>query len=277
MGTPPYEPFDQEFLGSLAPHCRIVASASAGYNEFPIQWFTDNNIWFCNTRNAVAESTANMAMLLILGVLRDAFRAETDARNGSWKKRVSPSLDPSGMSLGIVGMGAIGRSVANKAAVAFNMEVHYHSTTRLSPEQEAQYGTSGAKWHPTLHSMLAAVDVVSLHCPLKDSTTGLMSRTEFAAMKEGAFVVNTSRGPVIDEEALIEALESGKICRAGLDVFCHEPNIHEYFKASDKVICQPHMGGLTRTAFAKAEMECFENIRSLFATGKPLAPVNRIM
>lgn len=95
-------------------------------------------------------------------------------------------------------------------------------------------------------------------------------------MKDGSFLVNTARGPVVDEDALITALESGKVARAGLDVFHNEPNINKYFQTSSKCVIQPHMGGLTDSAFRKSERECFENIRSLFMTGRPVAPVNNI-
>ena len=109
MGTPPYEPFNEDLLGSLLPHCKIITSASAGFNEFDVDWMTRNKIWFCNTRNAVAEATADMALFLILAVLRDTTRAEKGARSDSWKTGLVPCRDPTGMTLGIVGMGAIGK------------------------------------------------------------------------------------------------------------------------------------------------------------------------
>ena len=272
MGRGPYHPFDVEMLGHLTPHCRIIASASAGYDDFDVDWLTSQGIWFCNSRNAVAEATADMACFLVLAVIRDTTRAERCARDGSWKDLVVPSKDPSGMTLGIVGMGSIGKYLAKKAVV-FNMSIKYYNRRRLSPEEEAKYN---ATYCPTLHSLLSQSDVVSINCPLTPETTNLISTPEFAAMKDGAFIVNTSRGPVIDEPALIEALESGKIARAGLDVFWNEPNINEYFTKSEKVVVQPHVAGLTELAFRKGERECFENIRSFFKTGTPVASVNKI-
>ena len=121
--------------------------------------------------------------------------------------------------------------------------------------------------------MLAASDIVSVSCPFNAQTTGLIGKKEFAAMKDGSYLVNTSRGPVVDEASLIEALDSGKLRRAGLDVFANEPNINPYFKTSDKVVIQPHLGGLTDKAFQRSERECFENIRALFKEGKPRSPV----
>jgi lactate dehydrogenase-like 2-hydroxyacid dehydrogenase len=113
MGTPPYEPFDQDLLRALVPDCKIIVSASAGYNEFDVQWMADEGIWFCNTVNAVAEATADMALFLILAVLRNTTNAEKSARNGTWRTPhggdLVPARDPAGLTLGIVGMGAIGK------------------------------------------------------------------------------------------------------------------------------------------------------------------------
>ncbi len=117
-------------------------------------------------------------------------------------------------------------------------------------------------------------DVVSLHTPLNTQTEGLIGREQFAWMKDGSLLVNTARGAVVDEQAMIEALESGKVARAGLDVYPDEPNISEYLRKSDKVVLQPHMGGLTESAFAKSQLECLENVRAYFEKGTPNSPVN---
>ncbi|KAF6808332.1 glycerate-and formate-dehydrogenase [Colletotrichum musicola] len=271
MGTPPYEPFDADLLGAMTPHCRIITSASAGFNEFDVEWMASQGTWFCNTVDAVAEATADMAMFLTLAVLRNTSNAERSARAGTWRAGGSlvPARDPSGLTLGIVGMGAIGKYFAKKAAV-FNLKIKYYNRTRLSAKEEAKYG---AEYCPSLHDLLGKSDIVSLHCPLNDATTGLIGPAEFAAMKEGVFIVNTARGPVIDEKALKDALDSGKVARAGLDVFCDEPNPDVSLLQHDNVIAQPHLGGLTDVAFQRSERECFENIRALFRTGKPNSPV----
>lgn len=271
MGTIPYEPFDEDLLSDIGPQCRIAVSASAGYNEFDIDWFTRAGIWFCNAVHAVSEATADMAIFLALAVVRNTTVAEKQARAGEWKTGLTPSGDPSGKVLGIVGLGGIGKYAAKKAA-AFNMKVHYYNRRRLSPEEEAEFH---ATYYSDLHALLASSDIVSLHTPLNANTTNLISHAEFAAMKDGAFLVNTARGAVVDEAALIEALESGKVARAGLDVFKDEPNINEYFRNSDKVVLQPHMGGLTESSFAKSQQECLENLRAYFEKGMPNSPVNK--
>ncbi|KAI0593986.1 putative 2-hydroxyacid dehydrogenase [Biscogniauxia sp. FL1348] len=274
MGTPPYEPFDEDLLKALVPSCKIIVSASAGFNEFDVKWMAREGMWFCNTVNAVAEATADMAMFLILAALRNTTNAEKSARSGIWRAGANliPGRDPSDLTLGIVGMGAIGKYLAKKA-IAFNMKIKYYNRRQLPADEEAKYNATYCK---SLHELLSSADVVSLNCPLNDETTGLIGAAEFSAMKDGVFLVNTARGPVIDEEEFKKALESGKVARAGLDVFANEPRPDPYFLQSDKVIIQPHLGGLTDKAFQKAERECFENIRALFSKGKPNSPVIEI-
>ncbi|KAM0369573.1 hypothetical protein ACHAPK_006214 [Fusarium culmorum] len=269
MGRPPYRPFDKIFK-LLAPQCKIIASAAAGYDDLAEEWCTEQGIWLCNSVDAVAEATADMAFFLTLAVIRDTYRGERCLREGNWRGPVVPSRDPWGLTLGIVGMGAIGKCLA-KRAVAFNMKIKYYNRRRLSAEDEERYHAAHC---PSLNELLAQSDVVSINCPLTKETENMISTKEFETMKDGAFIVNTARGAIVDETALINALESGKITRAGLDVFLNEPDLNEYFKTSDKVVIQPHVAGLTDLAFQRGEREAFENIKALFKTGMPVSPVN---
>ncbi|KAH7014396.1 uncharacterized protein B0I36DRAFT_378127 [Microdochium trichocladiopsis] len=275
MGTPPYEPFSEELLAPLLPSCKIITSASAGFNEFPVEWLGGKGIVFTNTVDAVAEATADMAMFLTIATLRNTSAAERSVRAGTWKAApgLVPARDPSGLTLGIVGMGAIGKYLAKKA-LAFNMKIKYYNRRQLSPDLESRYS---ATYCASLHELLSSSDVVSINCPLNAETTGMISTAEFAAMKDGVFFVNTARGAVVDEAALQHALDSGKVCRAGLDVLCDEPNVDKWFldeAQRDKVVLQPHLGGLTDMAFQRAERECFENIKAFFAKGEANSPVN---
>lgn len=157
------------------------------------------------------------------------------------------------------------------------MKILYHNRNRLPPTEESKYN---ATYAASLHELLGSADVVSISCPLNPGTRNLISTEEFAAMKDGVFFVNTARGAIVDEDALVEALRSGKVARAGLDVFVNEPHVRDELRQGElseqKVILQPHMGGLTDLAFHKSEKECFENIKSLFKTGRPVAPVNEV-
>ncbi|KAL7792122.1 D-isomer specific 2-hydroxyacid dehydrogenase [Trichoderma ceciliae] len=270
--TPGFKPINAELLSVLAPHCRVIASAWAGYNEFDVPWMTGQGIWFCNTVDAVAEATADLAIFLTLSVVRNTYVAEKRIRQGGWYEGLVPTRDPTGMTLGIVGMGSIGRYLSVKAK-AFHMKVKYYNRKRLSREAEDQ---CQAEYCSSLEELLSQADVVSINCPLTPATRNLISHAEFGSMKDGVFLINTARGPIVDEEALIAALESGKVSRAGLDVFANEPSINEYFRTSDKVVLQPHMGGWTEEAIRRAERECFENVLRWKREGRPVAPVNEV-
>ncbi|KAK5692167.1 hypothetical protein LTR97_011341 [Elasticomyces elasticus] len=275
-------------LKPLLPQCKLVVSASAGYDDYDVEWMTKHNIVFCNSRNAVNESTADLTIFLTLGILRDYSRLQISMREGRWRGGLAPVRDPAGLTLGIVGMGAIGKvrtpvklvldkhqadvvqHVARKAA-AFNLKVAYYQRNRLSAEVEAQLN---AEYCGSLNELLRTADIVSLNCPLNSNTRGLIGKAELASMKDGVFIVNTSRGAIIDEDALIAALESGKVARAGMDVFVGEPKPNAYFLNSDRVMIQPHMGGITDMAWQKAYREALENMRAFFATGKAISPIN---
>ncbi|UKZ73626.1 hypothetical protein TrVFT333_001274 [Trichoderma virens FT-333] len=270
MGTMTYAPFDQDLLSPLAAGCGIIASFKAGYDEFDVEWITRQGIWLCNTTEAVVESTSNMAMFLILAIVRDTYRAQQTIRSGSWLDHLYPTHHVTGMRIGIIGMGKVGKRIASKAK-AFNMRIKYFNRRRLSNQEEILYSAS---YCDSLHALLSTSDVVSINCPLNGDTRNLISTAEFATMRHGTYLVNTARGAIVDEDALIQAIDCGKIARAGLDVFCSESRINSYFQESDKVICQPHMRGLTQGAYKLAEMECLENIRTYFKTWKPINPVN---
>ncbi|KAI8226748.1 putative 2-hydroxyacid dehydrogenase [Colletotrichum sp. SAR 10_86] len=216
MGNGGYERFDEGLLGPLLPELKIVASVNAGYSEFDMEWFNKNKIVVTNTVDAVAEPTADIAIFLMLGALRDTSRLEAEIRNGGWRGGSKlPLLDPKGRTLGIIGMGKIGKHVARKSQV-FGMNVQYYNRTQLSPEEESRLSVEYAG---SLEALLKTSDVVSINCPLTPETRGLIGSDEFAKMKDGVILVNTGRGAVVDEAAFIEALESGKVARAGLDVF----------------------------------------------------------
>lgn len=283
LSPKPFEPFDGALLSPFLPDLRIVVSAQCGYNDFDVGWMTRHGVWFCNSQSATCEATAEMALFLILAVLRNTSLAERNARRGLWRSGLGLGGDPAGLTLGVVGMGKVGALLARKAAAAFGMRIAYwnHSGRRVSGA-----GSLGCRADPqsggeyerceTLDELLRRSDVVSLHCPLTESTRSLMSHDQFGIMREGSFFINTSRGALVDDDALIAALETGRVRRAGLDVFAGEPDgIHAYYRERvDKVVVQPHMGGLTGASFARAAAECFANIRRLFEVGRPVAPVN---
>lgn len=213
-----------------------------------MRWLSAQGVWFCNTRTAIAEATADMALFLVVAVVRDVGGMERGFREGRWRGREGVRLmrDPGELVLGVVGMGAIGRRVARKVRAAFGMRVAYWTRGGGRVGREVEEEVGGELVHcETLEELCGMADVVSLHCPLSEETRGLLGREQLKAMKPGSFVVNTARGGVVDEEALIEALESGHIARAGLDVFEGEgtdgKRIREYFLTSEKVVVQPYV------------------------------------
>ena len=168
-----------------------------------------------------------------------------------------------GARLGIVGMGRVGRALAKKAR-GFDMEVHYFNRTRLAPEQEA-----GATFHADLDSLLAVSDFLSLHCPATPETTGLMNAARLARLPQGAVLVNTARGALVDEAALLDALASGHLAAAGLDCFATEPGGNPAFAAHESIFMLPHIGSATRRTRDAMGFRALDNLDAFFAGRAP--------
>lgn len=200
-------------------------------------------------------------MFLLLGVLRQFSKALASAQAGTFNSPLPLSNDPRGKVLGILGMGGIGRALA-KRAKAFGMAVKYHNRNRLGAELE------GGAQFVSYDELLRTSDVVSLNLPLNAKTKHLISTSAFEAMKQSAVLINTARGPVVDEEALIAALEKGEIAGAGLDVYENEPKIPEALLKSPKAFCLPHVGTLTLETQEAMEAACLSNIVHGLQKGK---------
>ncbi|RXK37891.1 glycerate-and formate-dehydrogenase [Tremella mesenterica] len=259
FGTSAFSPFHRDMLGPLfspSGHCGLFAQGGAGYDDVDYPWLAENGCYLSNTPNAVTEATADMGILLMLSALRGSTLSEKSIRDGNWKDKIPLSEDPMHKTLGIVGMGHIGKSMAKKSK-AWDMKVIYYNRRRLPEDEEKALG---ATWVP-FDELLRTSDVISLNCPLTPETKGLLGDKEFAKMKDGVYIVNTARGPVIQDDALIRALDSGKVCRAGLDVFTVEPcRESPYFSRTD-VTLQPHVGGLTTGTILRGEREIFANVK----------------
>ncbi|MFP5354623.1 MAG: NAD(P)-dependent oxidoreductase, partial [Gemmatimonadota bacterium] len=199
--------------------------------------------------------TADLTMLRILAAARRAREGERELQSGlwtGWRPTHLLGTRVTGATLGIVGFGRIGQAVATRASAGFGMRVLYHSRRRAAPEVEAG---CQATFVPELESLLRACDIVSLHCPATPATHHLIGAKQLAAMRPGAYLVNTSRGDVVDELALVAALEEGCLAGAGLDVFEHEPVVPEPLRALPNVYALPHLGSAT-TASRVAMGEC---------------------
>ena len=237
---------DDAVLAAGEGRLRVVANVAVGYNNIDIAAARRRGITICNTPGVLDETTADLAFLLILAASRLAYDAATDLRAGRWPGwEINQYLghDVHGATLGIVGYGRIGRAVARRAT-GFGMNVLHHTRTPT--------GETG--WVGDLHRLLHESDIVSLHVPLTDATTHLIGAAELAVMKPTAVLVNTARGPVVDEAALAAALVDGTIFAAGLDVFEREPEIHPALLAAPRTVLLPHIGSAsvaTRTRMAQ--------------------------
>jgi glyoxylate reductase len=228
---------DAAVLQAGAPRLQVVANVAVGYDNIDVGTATELGIAVCNTPGVLDETTADLAFLLILAACRRATDAEADLRGGRWTGfHIGDFLgiDVHGATLGIAGYGRIGRAVARRAA-GFGMEVLHHTRTDT--------GITG--WVPDLDDLLRRSDIVSLHVPLHEATRGLIDARRLALMKPSAVLVNTARGPVVDEEALAIALEEGTIFAAGIDVYEREPAVHPRLLAAPHAVLLPHIGSAT--------------------------------
>jgi glyoxylate reductase len=244
-----------------AARLKVVANVAVGYDNIDVAAARRLGIDVCNTPGVLDETTADLAFLLILAACRLAWEAENDLRTGTWKGwGVNQYLgrDVHGATLGLVGYGRIGAAVARRAE-GFAMTVRHHT--------RRDTGLPG--YTAELDALLAQSDIVSLHVPLTDTTRHLIGRPQLARMPEHAVLVNTARGPVVDEEALAEALEAGTIFAAGLDVYEREPEVHHRLLSAPRTVLLPHIGSATKATRARmAQMAC-DDVCAVLAGRRP--------
>lgn len=260
------EHFSADVVAALDPRLKIVANHSVGVDHCDLPALKARGITVTNTPDVLSDATAEIAMLLMLGAARRAVEGDALVRDGKWSDW-SPAFmvgkQVSGARLGIIGMGRVGRAFAEKAR-GFGMDIHYHNRTRLAEADE-----HGATYHPTLETLLPEVDFISLHCPATPETTDLINTTTLAKMRDGAVLVNTARGALVDEDALIAALSSGKISAAGLDCFKVEPGGNPQFAQFPQVMMLPHIGSATRATRDAMGFRALDNLDAFFAGKDP--------
>ena len=254
------EPITDAVLAG-APHLKIVANYAVGYNNIDLTAAKGRGIVVSNTPDVLTDATADLTWGLILAVARRLVEGDHLVRSGrweGWQPTQLLGLDVSGRVLGLVGFGRIGRAVAARAA-GFRMTVLYHA------RRPAQADYPGAAQQVGLERLLAESDVISLHVPLTTATTHLIGRAELARMKPTAILINTARGPVVDEAALVDALEQGRLGGAGLDVYEEEPALHPRLASFPQVVLAPHVGSATLTTRVRMGMICVENVEAVLA------------
>jgi lactate dehydrogenase-like 2-hydroxyacid dehydrogenase len=235
---------DAALLAQAGDQLKLIANYGAGVDHIDVTTARQRGILVSNTPGVLTDDTADMTMALILAVTRRMSEGMAQMQSGDWKGWAPTALlggRVSGRRLGILGMGRIGQAVARRAA-AFGMQVHYHNRRRLRPEVEEALG---ATYWESLDQMVARMDVLSINCPHTPSTFHLMNARRLKLMKPDAVIVNTSRGEVIDENALTRMLRAGELQGAGLDVYEHGTDINPRLRELDNVVLLPHMGSAT--------------------------------
>jgi glyoxylate reductase len=247
---------DDEFLDAAGPQLRVVSSVGVGYDHIDVPACTARAVMVGNTPDVLTEATAELTWALILSAARRVGEGDRLIRRGDrWPAGLAGMLGMGleGKVLGVVGLGRIGRAVARRGR-AFGMRIVYHNRHRAPAEVEQELS---AEYRP-LENLLAESDVVTMHTTLSDETRHLIDADRLALMKPTAVFVNASRGPVVDEAALVEALQSGRIFAAGLDVYEQEPRVHPGLLELENVVLAPHIGSATietRTAMADLAAE----------------------
>jgi len=266
------ERIDAELLDAAGNQLQVVANVAVGYDNVDVDACTDRGVVVTNTPDVLTEATADIAFALVLMATRRLGEAERVIRSGTpWQWGMFYLLG-SGLqakTLGVLGMGAIGQATARRAR-AFGMDVAYHSRSNCDPAVAAELGARRLE----LEELLRTADVISLHCPYGEATHHLIGAEQLALMKGTAYLVNTARGPIVDEAALVEALRSGRIAGAGLDVFEDEPSVHEGLLGLDNVVLLPHLGSATietRTAMATLAAD---NALAVLRGEQPPTPVH---
>jgi glyoxylate reductase len=262
----PTEKMDAATIATLPEEVEILATFSVGFEHIDLEAATKRGLIVTNTPDVLTNATADVALLLILAAARRAYEGERLVRENNWvgwKPEFMLGTEVTGKRLGILGMGRIGEAVAKRAR-GFDMTIHYNKRQRLPAEQE-----QGAIFHETPEDMLPYCDFLSIHCPATPETHHLINAERLAMMPDGAIVVNTARGTIVDDEALIDSLKSGKIAAAGLDVFEGEPNINPRYRDLPNTFLLPHIGSATIETRNAMGFKCLDNLDAYFKGNEP--------
>lgn len=260
------EHFDADVTARLDPRVKIIANHSVGVDHCDLDALKARGIVVTNTPDVLSKATAEIALLLMLAAARRAGEGDRLVRAGQWDSW-SPSFmvgtQMTDKRLGIIGMGRVGQAFA-RLVEGFEMEIHYCNRNRRPPEQER-----GAIYHETVEDLLPHCDFLSLHCPATPETENLMNAERLALLPDGAILVNTARGKLVDEDAAVAALKSGKLAAAGLDVFKTEPGGNPAFAELDNIFMLPHIGSATRETRDAMGFRALDNLDAFFAGREP--------
>lgn len=260
------EHFSADVFQQLPAEVKIIANFSVGFDHVDIEAARNKGVVVTNTPDVLSDATAELTMMLMIGAARRASEGEKLVREGKWKDW-SPAFmvgtQVTGKRLGILGMGRVGQVVAKRAR-GFDMTIHYHDVRRLPPEKEA-----GAIFHETAEDLLPCCDFLSVHCNVTPATRRLMDARRFSLLPDGAIFVNAARGAIVDDEALIEALTSGKLRAAGIDAYNNEPKVDQRLVALPNTFLMPHIGSATAETRDAMGFRALDNLDAYFAGHEP--------
>jgi len=260
------ERFNADVIARLPERVRAIANFSVGYDHVDIEAAKARGLIVTNTPEVLSDATAELTLMLMLGAARRASEGERLVRTREWKDW-SPSFmvgtQVTGKRLGILGYGRVGRVVAERAR-GFDMEIHYHDVQKMSAEIE-----QGAVYHDSPEDLMPHCDFLTLHCVASPETVKLLNADRIALLPDGAIVVNASRGVVIDDDALVAALKSGKLTAAGLDVYNNEPDIHPEYRNLPNVFLMPHIGSATKETRDAMGFRALDNLDAIFSGKEP--------
>ncbi len=264
------EKMDEETINKLPDSIKVISNFAVGFGNIDLEAAKKRGIAVTNTPEVLSDATAEIGILLILGACRRASEGIDSAKEGGWKWSADYLIGKqlTGSRLGILGMGRIGQKIA-KIAKSLGMVIHYHNRSKLSNEKE-----QGAIYHDSLKSLFSVSDVLSICCPATKETENLINKETVEYFPKGAVITNVARGDIVDDEALIDALNRRKIYAAGLDVYKNEPNLHPGYLKIKSVFILPHLGSATKdTRIAMANL-AIDNIEEFFKTGNCKNKVN---
>jgi glyoxylate reductase len=259
------EPWPAAQIERLPDEVRAIATFSVGADHLDLAAAQARGITVTNTPDVVTEATADIAMLCLLGAARRAFEGEALVRVGRWTGWTPTQLlglDLQGAVLGIVGLGRIGQAVARRAR-GFGLQIHYHNRHRLAPQLE-----QGAVYHERLSALLSECRFLSLHCPGSALTRHMIDAEALALLPRGAVLINTARGSLLDDQAVLAALRDGRLFAVGLDVYEGEPDLHPGYRDQRNCFLLPHLGSATSRTRDAMGFRCLDNLQAILA-GQP--------
>ena len=260
------EKLSAELIARLPKSVRAICSFSVGYDHIDLAAAKARGIYVTNTPEVLSDATAEIAVLLMLGAARRVYEGERQIRTetwADWSATYQLGLQVTGKRLGILGMGRVGQIMARRAR-GFDMQIHYYNRHRLAPELE-----QGAVYHDSVEALLPHCDFLSIHCPATPETHHLLNAQRIALLPDEAVVVNTARGAVVDDDALIAALRTGKLFAAGLDVFNNEPSIDPRYKELENAFLLPHVGSATRETRDAMGFRALDNLDAIVSGLEP--------